>query len=137
MPMSNLLIVWNETNNLGIPIIDEQHRGIVTAINSLHFAIRVKRSEAPLIHIVNIIREYSRLHFSTEEMILEHSGYPGLAAHRELHAYLTLKSLAVSTDSIILNDPVKYLKFLEEWWLTHINKQDAQYAAHVRAFYKL
>ncbi len=36
----NVFIVWEDKYNVGIPIIDEQHRGIVTTINSLHFGIQ-------------------------------------------------------------------------------------------------
>jgi len=36
----NILIVWDSSFNLGIPIVDEQHRGIVSTINSLCFAIQ-------------------------------------------------------------------------------------------------
>ena len=43
--MGNLLyIVWNEKNNIGVPIIDEQHRGIVIAINSLYYFINERRA---------------------------------------------------------------------------------------------
>lgn len=35
-----LCIVWSDTNNLGIPIIDEQHRGIISASNSLYFSMQ-------------------------------------------------------------------------------------------------
>jgi len=32
---NNLYIVWNQNNNVGIKIIDEQHRGTISTINSL------------------------------------------------------------------------------------------------------
>jgi len=36
--MKNILyIVWSDNNELGIPIIDEQHRAIISTINSLHY----------------------------------------------------------------------------------------------------
>ena len=35
--MKNLYITWKNEDELGIPIIDEQHRGVVTAINSLFY----------------------------------------------------------------------------------------------------
>jgi len=39
--MKNILyIVWSDNNSVGIPIIDEQHRGIISTINSLHFFIQ-------------------------------------------------------------------------------------------------
>lgn len=135
--MDRLLIVWHDDNNLGIPIIDEQHRGIVSVINTLYHAIRMKRGKEALAHAVNIMKDYSRLHFATEERMLEETGYPGLRGHKELHAELVVKALSVGTESLILGDPARFLHFLEEWWMNHINRHDRLYAPHVREFYKL
>lgn len=35
--MHTLFIVWSDMNETGIKIIDDQHRGIVSVINSLYF----------------------------------------------------------------------------------------------------
>ena len=37
--MHNLYIIWEEGYNLGIPIIDEQHRAIVATINTYHYFV--------------------------------------------------------------------------------------------------
>jgi hemerythrin-like metal-binding domain len=129
--MNNLLIVWNPSDNLGIPIIDEQHRGIVATINSLHYLHRTKRTREMLNAIINMIREYTRIHFLTEETILAETGYPHLNAHRELHARLISKTFIVGNDSLLMNDPVKFLDFLKDWWHNHIHGQDRLYAEHV------
>lgn len=128
---TTLLIVWNDSDNLGIPIIDEQHRCIVSTINSLYCFLRTKSAKKMLNPIINSIREYTKIHFYTEEHILIDTGYPHLLAHQELHAKLTVKALSTGNESILMGDPQAFLIFLKNWWLNHIRQQDRLYADHV------
>lgn len=132
--MYNLLIVWKESDMLGVPIIDEQHRGFVSIINALHFEIKKNRGMEALPHIVTMIREYGKMHFRAEEELMAAAGYPGLAKHRELHAALIVGTLHIGNESLLMNDPLKFLEFLEDWWVNHIRIQDPLCAGHVRAY---
>ena len=38
---TTLYIAWNDDNKLGIPIIDEQYRAIISTINSLHYFMQI------------------------------------------------------------------------------------------------
>jgi hemerythrin len=64
---NTLYIVWNEYNNLGIAVIDEQHRGIVAIINSLHYFIQEGQGEDVLVPTLGMLEHYTRIHFLTEE----------------------------------------------------------------------
>ena len=46
--MKDIYIVWNKDNEIGIPIIDEQHRVAVGTINSLFYFMQMKRGVAAL-----------------------------------------------------------------------------------------
>ena len=87
-----LYIVWDESNNLGIPIIDEQHRGIVTIINSLHHCIRQGQGEDAIRPIMTMLEQYTVIHFKTEEWFMKEAGYPELEAHLALHRNLAAKT---------------------------------------------
>jgi len=132
--MHNLFIVWNDSDSLGIPIIDEQHRGIVSAINSLHYLSRTKYAKESLAAVVKIMHEYCEIHFITEEGVMARIGYPELPAHRALHERLLRKSIAVGYESVHMNDPTEYLNFLKDWWLNHIGKQDRLYAPYAHEY---
>ena len=135
--MNNLLIVWNDSDNLGIGIVDEQHRGIVSAMNSLHYSIRKKRGAQALKSVYNTVRAYTEIHFATEEELLGLSGYPAYEAHRQLHAELIVKNLYIGSESLLMNDPVAFLDFLKDWWINHIRRQDRLYAEHVKNAFHL
>jgi hemerythrin len=78
-----LYIVWRDESNVEIPIIDEQHRGLVAAINSLYFFIQEGWGVEALKPTLSIIKSYSGFHSKTEEGILAKVEYPELQEHVE------------------------------------------------------
>jgi len=130
--MENLYIDWISEYNLGIPIIDEHHRIIVGLINSLSYGIREKLDAMP--PIINIMFEYTRLHFETEERFWENIDFPHAREHRVLHKNL-LKSLGDEMNSSLAkNDPYEFLDFLKNWWIDHIQNEDMKYRDSLIAF---
>ena len=138
MKQHALLISWDASNEVGIPIIDEQHRGVVTLINSFGFSIQYgQQSEFYLNTIFTMMDGYTKVHFATEEEILRHTGYEDFEQHKALHTDLIKKSFSVANESMRLRDPEIYLRFLQEWWMTHINSCDQQYAPIVKKYLTL
>ncbi|MGB3222255.1 MAG: bacteriohemerythrin [Desulforhopalus sp.] len=126
--MTNALyIVWNDSNNTSIPIIDEQHRGIISNINSLHYLIQNGDSDIILEPILVTLKQYTIIHFKTEEMLMARAGYPGFEEHCSLHQGLAEKTDVVYQKAIANNEPELVLSFLRNWWLNHIIKLDSQY----------
>ena len=120
----NILIVWKPSFDLGIPIVDEQHRGIVSTINSLCFAIQNKHGNEMLRPAIGMVTEYTRIHFEIEEDFLKKCGYPDLEAHHVLHEELTQALSAVGKESLWNKNPEEFLSFLKNWWINHICKED-------------
>jgi hemerythrin len=120
----NVLIVWKPEYNLGIPIVDEQHRGIVTIINSLYYGMQNKHGADLLMPVNGMINEYTRIHFQIEENFLEKCKYPGLPEHKELHKELINKLKMVGRESRLQHDPKEFFDFLKEWWINHIRDKD-------------
>jgi hemerythrin len=120
----HVLIVWKPEYNLGIPIVDEQHRGIVTIINSLFYGMQNKHGEDVLMPVHGMINDYTRIHFKTEEDFLEKCGYSELEEHKEFHRELIDKLNKVGKDSLRQHDPKEFFDFLKEWWINHICSKD-------------
>jgi hemerythrin len=135
--MKNMLyIVWRDESNLGIPIIDEQHRAIVTTINSLHYFIQEGRGLEALLPTFNILEQYTRIHFYTEEALMERADYTDLDKHIALHEELAKETKRIAREASSDKEPELALKFLKEWWLDHINGEDRHYAEAVKAVLK-
>ncbi len=122
-----LYIVWTEKNNLNIPIIDEQHRGIVSIINSLHYFIKQGLGFQALLPTIIIMEQYSIIHFEAEQLLLKNYGYPDYDNHVLLHAHLRNNISAIKARSFLNKDSDAAVNFLKSWWVNHINIEDKKY----------
>jgi hemerythrin len=120
----NVFIVWKPDYNLGIPIVDEQHRGIVSTINSLHFVMQNSYTKDMLVPIIDMMNDYTRIHFGIEEAFLERIDYPNAKRHHELHDVLSIKLMSIGKSSIFDRDPYPFMEFLKNWWIDHICNED-------------
>jgi hemerythrin len=127
----NVLIVWKPEYNLGIPIVDEQHRGIVTIINSFFYGMQNKHGEDLLVPIYGMISEYTRIHFKVEEDFLEKCNYPELKEHKEFHRELIDKLNTVGKKSVRQHDTKEFFEFLKEWWISHICDKDRAFLRYL------
>jgi hemerythrin len=127
-----LYIVWSSDNELGIPIIDEQHRGIVSTINSFYYFIQQGHGSEALSPTLNILAQYTNLHFKAEETLLERAKYAALDAHSVLHKDLAKRMTLLARDLISKEDANSLLQLLKDWWLGHINLEDRKYTFQVK-----
>ena len=133
-----LFIKWDEKHNIGIPLLDEQHRGIVSIINSLYYMMNLGTdSNKMCLSILNTIKEYSHIHFAAEEEFLKSSGYPDLTAHKELHGKLIAEmermGRAAGRHDFTAVEAKPLLDFLKNWWIKHINEEDRRYMSYLEA----
>jgi len=122
--MHNVFLVWKPEYDLGIPIIDEQHRGIVTIINSLHYGTQSCCVKNILSPTFGMLHSYADIHFQTEEFFLETINYPGAANHRSLHQGYTSKLAGIERKISVDKDSLQLIDFLKKWWLGHICEED-------------
>ena len=130
--MKNMYIVWTEKNKLGIPIIDEQHRGIISSINSLYYFTQEGHGEEIINPTMITLRQYVDVHFVTEESLLEETEYPHVERHKGLHKEFIVELGEIAKKLEVNKDSDMVLRFLKDWWLDHINVEDRKYASHVR-----
>lgn len=130
--MHNLYIKWEEGYNLGIPIIDEQHRAIVSTINTYHYFVTSGKARAALKPTFITLEQYTKIHFTTEANFFDLTEYPEAKSHKELHVDLAKKMKEVAMEAIQEKDSDIVLQFLRKWWLNHIRIEDAKYASHVK-----
>ncbi|MCL2830528.1 MAG: bacteriohemerythrin [Betaproteobacteria bacterium] len=132
-----LFIKWNEHNETGIALLDEQHRGIVSIINTFFYMMSCGTDNRVLYSSIgDTLKKYSHIHFITEEAFLKDSGYEDAEAHKELHRKYALEIERNERESVSDNDPGPLLEFLKKWWTKHINEEDRLYVPHLRDYYQ-
>jgi len=83
---------WHAAYECGIPVIDEQHRGLFTDANHLLEAMLTGRPAAEVAALVNTLVGNLVQHFKDEERIVRAAGYPRAAEHAASHSALVDKA---------------------------------------------
>ncbi|MDJ0741101.1 MAG: bacteriohemerythrin [Gammaproteobacteria bacterium] len=125
-------IHWNADLEIGISVIDGQHRRIVDYINALH-AIGDRGDRRVVGAVLHDLVDYTYSHFAFEEALMEEADYPLLAVHQETHVAFRdrvdgLQRRFDSGDEVV----GELAELLKTWLLGHIAEDDRSYADLVR-----
>jgi len=129
------LISWKEVYETGIVALDKEHQELVRQINLLCDAIRDKRGDELLDETLTALVDYTEEHFQHEEKLMQEYGFPGLAAHQQIHQQLrdTVREMkqkhAAGTEGLAQ----ELYKFLRGWLIGHIVEVDKQYGAFLES----
>ena len=119
-----LYIVWShENNDIGVAILDEQRRGIVASINSLHYFIQQGLGLDALKPTLQIVGAYIGFHLKTEEMFLEECDYPEMDKYKESCKEILAEFADISKKATMYREPELLLRFLRDWLFTHIKDE--------------
>jgi hemerythrin-like metal-binding protein len=127
--MFEKLAFWGEHTPIGIPEMDEQHRGYFGLLDQVCRGL-LSRESCPNVECVVLdLEQYVQAHFVEEEALMARYGYPGLQGHMESHAEFSGK-LAAIANRIAAGEVVglDLLRFLSDWWSFHIGVADRHYA---------
>ena len=76
--------------------------------------------------------QYTSVHFKTEEALMKEAKFPLIEEHILLHKALFEKTKKLTLETNRNKDAERILRFLKEWWLGHINKEDKKYAPFLK-----
>jgi len=110
--------------------MDDQHGIMMDALNDLRLALVQGRGRDQVSEGLNRLIEITRMHFTSEEQLLEQHGFPGLDQHRSAHQHL-LSQIEDAASRTQHNDDLhlrSMLLFLRDWYLSHIEDLDSQYS---------
>ena len=135
---------WEDSFNLNIESIDQQHSKLVDIINLLYEATQPDSSKDELYALVDVLDkearainkmlEYTVFHFQHEEKLLLDNKYPDYEEHKERHDSFT-KQVAMykkhfdSAENVDVNEMMGYLK---SWLREHILIEDKKYVPYLK-----
>lgn len=135
--MENLFIVWNPKYETGITILDEQHRGLVSLINSFFFH-RDERDDdiyKVLVPTAEMFKSYVKINFTTIQKLMKLSGYPGLRNYQLIHEEIINNINIMDAKYRKNRDAQGFLQYLKEYWLETINNHDNDYIEYIVSYY--
>ncbi|HEY1985273.1 MAG TPA: hemerythrin family protein [Terracidiphilus sp.] len=122
---------WNHACTIGVRAMDDQHGILMDTLNDLRLALIQGSGPDKVSEGLNRLIEFTRMHFSSEESLLEQSGYPEMAEHRRAHQHL-LHQIEETAHLTQVNDELhtrSLLLFLRDWYTGHVETLDNQYGA--------
>ena len=134
--MPHLFIRWEEeVHKTGLTILDEQHRGLVSLINSFYFHKNDPFIERILVPTALMTINFAKIHFITEQELMTEAAYPEAEDHILVHEKLFKDLINVEMKSRKAKDADGFLAFLKTWWVEHVNDYDRRYVPHLKAYF--
>jgi hemerythrin len=128
-------IFWTNQLNVGIEVIDNQHRRIVDYINLLDDAVTSGHAREDIRILINDLVDYTISHFGFEESLQEEAAYPFIKAHQKVHGLFTRRVADFQTRFDNGEDISENLhSLLTTWLLNHIKHDDADYVQSVKEY---
>ncbi len=124
------LFAWGDQFVLGVDSMDDQHRGLIEAMNELHRHHREGTTGSVTLATLAKLDRLTRSHFADEEAFMEATGFADLETHRLIHAklleQLSEQAAAVQSADGAMSDELFW--FLKRWLGAHIQGIDRKYA---------
>lgn len=122
---------WGPELELGIDVIDSQHRRIVDYINQLHDA-KIKDDHGRIGEVLDELVDYTLTHFAFEESMMAQGGYPLTEPHKQVHDRFTQQIHRYREQHQSGADVANELLGALRVWLTnHIQRDDRDYVVAV------
>ncbi len=120
---------WKEEYEMGISVIDKQHKYFVSLINEIYDAILAGQTDKKLKEILSKLIDYAKEHFDTEEKYFDKFHYEGSDEHKAKHKELKKSVLdfqkRLKEDKVIVS--FNLVNFLEDWLGEHLKDMDFKY----------
>jgi len=129
-------MLWKDKYELGVPMIDEQHRELFRRVESFLQTVRSSVSWEEKLQQVNDTLEFMKgyvvEHFCDEEAYQQSIGYPDYEAHKLLHTDMVNYVLKVSAEyeSSGFNEQLmqQFAGKLLAWLINHVAAKDQSIA---------
>jgi hemerythrin len=109
--------------------MDDQHGILMDAINELHLALVRGAGREKMCELLDQLIEFTRMHFWSEEQLMEQAGFAGLAEHRAEH-HRMLAEILQAAHRLQYGEPLPLRPFLDQLhngFLEHVEHLDQEY----------
>ena len=116
----------------GIASVDAQHAQLFRIASDVETALALppEPGRDAIGRAVRDLIDYTRIHFTHEEALMDAAGYPELAAHQKMHRDLLVQvqEMEMRIDIEDESTSLDLSRFLARWLSQHIQTADRQFA---------
>jgi hemerythrin len=117
---------WDEGVVTGVQTMDADHRLQASLIDAFEALLRRKDDIGLAEKTIARLLDFTSVHFLTEELLMQHYGYPKLDGHKAEHARLLERAAEISKK--IGSGEGAALDELRKWLVDHIRSMDQAFA---------
>lgn len=119
-------LVWDESLAIGDETVDNQHKTLFEAVNSLVRAIASSDSKDSIAKILVLLEKYADVHFAAEEKLMKSINYRDLEKHKAIHDDFRVKvqELKSKFDKGEVHIKFETFAFVKDWLLNHVSGDD-------------
>lgn len=127
---------WENRYALDIDSVDEDHRKLVTMIDTLYKALTEGEAKNVIQEIVDGLIDYSQIHFTREEEFMQKAGYKDIEFHKAAHSSFVerVKGFQHELKSGNDNITVDVITYLRDWLIVHILNADKKFAPDLKRY---
>ena len=128
--------LWTPDLELGIPLIDGQHKKLVQQLEEVFVAVKTRRPARLVQEALVFLDQYTQEHFHSEERFMAEHGYPGVEDHKAAHQHFRDQVTKAGKYVAVNPHSEKTLQLVQSmlvnWYIQHIKGTDQQYAKYVK-----
>lgn len=123
------MFTWNSEFDVGVELINDQHKKLIQLINDLSEAMSAGKSSEVLGSVLKEIIKYGIYHFDTEEELFDKYDYEDVINHKKEHSSFkeTASQLMKDYEDGNYRVSLETLQFLKGWITKHIKTTDMKY----------
>jgi hemerythrin len=123
------LLAINHFSSVEIRAMDDQHGILMDTLNELRLAVVRGRNREEVSQLLKQLIDFTRMHFWSEEQLMEQFDFPGLTEHRSEHQRLMVQ-LQESANKMLHSESMHMrplLAFLSDCYREHMEGPDMEY----------
>ena len=128
-------IAWEKQNELGVPLLDKQHRALVNLLNGLEVAMSYGDSRSVLGPLLEQFLGYAQEHYEVEHLMLREARCPDVEAHGLTHRAFFNRAQDLHGRFLHEADfmiSVEVVRLLRDWLTHHIEIQGCPFSRFLK-----
>jgi hemerythrin len=129
------LIAWTSQMNVGVKLLNNDHKNLVNLINILHDGLVTGQAKPELEKAFERLVSYTRIHHANEEKFLAEAGYHGLLMHTHENDRMREQLLELQIrfiHSAQLGVDMEIMQQLRVWLFRHIQGTYQKFVSHLK-----
>jgi hemerythrin-like metal-binding protein len=128
-------LTWQDEYTVGVKELDDQHKKLLEIINYLGEQQQEEYDANKFSDTISSLIHYAYTHFATEERYLLQTTFPDIKKHVFEHIDFIMKTLSLylRIEKGGEKDLKELLKYLKEWYASHVLGLDRNYIPFMRS----